>query len=134
MNLIKLIQFKSLGDDRGQLISLETNKNIPFEIKRVYYIYDTLAGVRRGFHAHKQLEQVLVCTYGSCHILLDDGKTKQTVKLDRPDQGLYVGTMLWREMYDFSPNCILTVLASELYSEEDYIRDYELFMTKVNHA
>ena len=128
MSLIKLIQLNSHGDDRGQLISLEANKNIPFAIQRVYYIYNTLPGVRRGFHAHKTLEQVLVCTHGHCSILLDDGSNKETTTLDRPDKGLYIGAMLWREMYDFSPGCVLTVFASEYYKESDYIRNYQQFL------
>ena len=128
MSLIKLIQLNTHGDERGQLISLEANKNIPFAIQRVYYIYNTLPGVRRGFHAHKTLEQVLVCTHGHCSILLDDGSNKEITTLDRPDKGLYIGAMLWREMYDFSPGCVLTVFASEYYKESDYIRSYDRFL------
>lgn len=131
MSLIKCIPLNSLGDDRGLLISLESNKNIPFDIKRVYYIFNTLPGVRRGFHAHKKLEQLFVCTSGSCNVLLDDGKNKQTTTLDRPDIGLHVGTMLWREMYDFSSDCVLMVLASEHYNEADYIRNYDDFVEEI---
>ncbi len=128
---IKTIQFNIIADERGQLISIESNKNIPFNIKRVYYLFGTQAGVGRGFHAHKELEQVLVCTSGSCTILLDDGEKKQTFKLDRPDQGLYISSLLWREMHDFSPDCVLTVFASEHYNESDYIRDYDEFLAEI---
>jgi len=134
MSLIKLIQLKSHGDDRGQLISLEGNRNIPFNIKRVYYIYETLTDVRRGFHAHKSLEQILICIYGSCSILLDDGDKKETIRLNTPNVGLYIGAMLWREMFDFSKECVLMVLASEHYKEEDYIRNYTRFLEELECA
>ncbi len=122
---VKTIKFDALGDHRGSLIALEANKSIPFDIKRVYYIYGTKAGVRRGYHAHKSLEQVLVCTSGSCKILLDNGCEKNIVKLDSPVNGLYVGQMIWREMFDFTPDCVLMVLASNHYDEDDYIRNYD---------
>ena len=128
MSIIKSIQFYPLGDFRGQLISLESHKNIPFDIKRVYYIYNTTAGVSRGFHAHKKLEQVLVCTSGRCKILLDDGRKKQITDLDSPMKGLYVGALLWHELYDFSMVCVLMVLASDCYDEADYIREYDKFL------
>lgn len=134
MSLIKNIQFHSLGDERGQLISLESHRNIPFEIKRVYYMFNTTAGVRRGFHAHKELEQVLVCTSGSCKVLLDDGQKRQITELDSSVKGLYLGTLLWHEMYDFSLDCVLMVLASNYYDEEDYIRCYEKFIEVLNHV
>ena len=119
------------GDLRGQLVSLEEKKEIPFDIKRVYYIYDTLSGVRRGFHAHKALKQLLICVHGSCKILLDDGSEKEIVVLDKPYEGIFVESDMWREMYDFSPDAVLLVLASEVYNEEDYIRDYDLFLEYV---
>ena len=119
------------GDSRGQLVSLEEKKEIPFDIKRVYYIYDTLPGVRRGFHAHKALKQLLICVHGSCKILLDDGSEKEIVVLDKPYEGIFVESDMWREMYDFSPDAVLLVLASEVYNEEDYIRDYDLFLEYV---
>ena len=125
---IELIDFKIKGDDRGSLIALESNKNIPFEIKRVYYIFGTKENVIRGKHAHKRLKQVAVCLNGSCKFRLDDGTQKKTVTLDTPTQGLIIREMIWREMYDFSEDCVLMVLASELYEEDDYIRDYEVFL------
>jgi dTDP-4-dehydrorhamnose 3,5-epimerase-like enzyme len=124
---VEIINFDTKGDDRGNLISLEQNKNIPFDIKRVYYIFDTKSGIRRGFHAHKNLNQVLVCILGSCKILLDDGKKKVEIKLDSPNKGLVIKSMIWREMFDFSNDCVLLVLADEVYDEKDYIRDYQEF-------
>ncbi len=127
MNLT-MINFTAHGDSRGQLVAIEQLRDIPFEIKRIYYIYDTLPDVRRGFHAHKKLKQVLVCTSGKCKILLDDGREKKTVMLDKPTEGLLVTGCIWREMYDFSPGAVLMVLASEYYDEADYIRDYDTFL------
>lgn len=132
MSLIRRIHFDSFGDDRGHLIALEGNRNIPFEIKRVYYIFNTSADIRRGFHAHKKLEQVLICTSGTCNILLDDGKQKETVQLSHPSMGLFIGTMLWHEMYDFSVDCVLMSLASDYYNEADYIRHYNDFINELN--
>ncbi len=125
-------EFQSHGDDRGQLIALEACKDIPFEIRRVYYIFDTKQGVRRGFHAHKNLEQILICVHGSCKILLDNGAEKQVVVLDKNNEGLYIANNMWREMFDFSPDAVLLVLASQPYDESDYIRDYKAFLEFVN--
>lgn len=97
-------------------------------------MYDTVDGVRRGFHAHKCLEQILICIHGSCKILLDNGKEKEIVSLDKPYEGLYVSNDMWREMYDFSPDAVLMVLASEFYDESDYIRDYDEFIKYVNRT
>ena len=130
MELIKY-QFKEHGDARGELIAIESGKEIPFSIKRVYYIYGVGEGVRRGYHAHKKLEQVLICMHGSCKVLLDDGRERAEVLLDSPAQGLYVGHAVWREMFDFSPDAVLVVLASELYDESDYIREYPAFLRYV---
>jgi len=127
----KAIEFNVLGDDRGSLISLEQNKNIPFDIKRVYYIYGTKENVRRGFHSHKKLKQIAVCVNGSCKFLLDDGKEKKNILLDSPNKGLLIEDMIWREIYDFSNDCVLMVLADEFYDEDDYIRDYQKFIDKV---
>lgn len=123
----KKLTFLTKGDERGNLIALEENKNIPFDIKRVYYIFDTKNGVRRGFHAHKNLQQVLICVNGSCDILLDDGKEKSIIKLENRNEGLFIEKMVWREMFNFSADCVLMVLASDYYDEKDYIRDYNEF-------
>ena len=127
MQVIKYV-FQPHGDDRGQLIALEEFKDIPFHIKRVYYMYDTAPGVVRGKHAHKNLEQILVCIHGSCKIRLDNGKEKKVVPLEKTYEGLYVANDLWIEMFYFSEDAVLMVLASELYDESDYIRDYDEFL------
>lgn len=123
--------FQPHGDDRGMLIALEEYKDIPFHIKRVYYMYDTTEGVVRGKHAHKKLEQILVCIYGSCKVKLDNGKEKKIINLEKPYEGLYISNLMWREMFDFTPNTVLLVFASELYDEEDYIREYQEFLKLV---
>lgn len=125
---IELLTFDIHGDDNGSLISLEQNKNIPFDIKRVYYIFDTKEGVRRGKHAHKNLKQVAIAIKGSCQFLLDDGKQQETILLDMPGVGLLIDSGTWREMYDFSNDCVLMVLANNFYDESDYIRNYEEFI------
>jgi dTDP-4-dehydrorhamnose 3,5-epimerase-like enzyme len=125
------INFETKGDKRGSLISLEENKNIPFDIKRVYYIFGTKPKVRRGFHAHKKLQQILIVISGSCKILLDNGKSKESILLNSPSKGLLIKEMIWREMYDFSPDCVLLVLASDFYNESDYIRKYEDFIKDI---
>lgn len=123
--------FASHGDARGQLVALEEGIDIPFPIKRVYYIFDTKEGVRRGFHAHQDLEQMLVCVRGSCKVLLDDGRSKVVVHLKEPTKGLYIGEGIWREMFDFSSDAVLLVLASKPYNEDDYIRDYDTFLHSI---
>lgn len=133
MKITKLT-FQSHGDERGQLIALEEFKNIPFDIKRVYYMFDTVEGVTRGKHAHKSLQQVLICTHGSCKIKLDNGTETAVVLLDNPCEGLYVSNAMWREMYDFAPGSVLMVLASELYDEADYIRNYDEFLKYVKEC
>lgn len=130
MQVIKYA-FQQHGDERGMLVALEEHKDIPFEIKRVYYMYDTKEGVRRGFHAHKNLEQILVCVSGSCKVLLDNGSERKVVSLETPYEGLYISNSMWREMYDFSEDAVLLVLASDYYKEEDYIRDYDEFKNLV---
>ena len=124
---IKTYSFEPHGDDRGQLVALEEYKDFPFAVKRVYYIYDTLKDVVRGHHAHKCLKQVLLCVHGSCKIHLDNGHETAEVLLDKPNEGLYIENDMWREMYDFSSDAVLLVLASELYDESDYIRNYDDF-------
>lgn len=129
MQVIKYV-FQPHGDERGQLVALEEFKDIPFCIKRVYYMYDTASDAVRGRHAHKSLEQVLICVRGSCKILLDNGTEKKVVPLEKPYEGLYVANV-WHEMYDFSPDAALLVLASQFYDESDYIRDYDEFLAYV---
>lgn len=130
MQVIKYV-FQPHGDERGQLVALEEFKDIPFRVKRVYYMYDTVKGVIRGKHAHKMLEQILICIHGSCKIRLDNGKEQKVIPLEKPYEGLYVPNFMWREMYDFSSDAVLMVLASELYNESDYIRNYDEFLQTI---
>lgn len=130
----KKIRFQLHGDARGQLVALEEMKDVPFKIKRVYYMYDTIDGITRGFHAHKNLQQILICIHGSCKIRLDNGFEKEIIQLDKPYEGLYVTNNMWREMFDFSPDAVLMVLASELYDEADYIRNYDEFIKFVREG
>ncbi len=127
-----LIDFPVHGDHTGSLVALEKGEDFPFEIKRVYYIWGTDRNVTRGHHAHRQLEQVIVCTSGSCDFILDNGKERETVHLDSPTQGLHIKNNIWREFTNFSPGCVVMVLASEHYDEADYIRNYEEFLKEVN--
>ena len=130
MQIVKYV-FQPHGDERGMLVALEEFKDIPFRIKRVYYMYDTAEGVVRGHHAHRRFEQILVCIHGSCKIHLDNGRETKEVPLEKPYEGLYIANNIWREMYDFSPDAVLMVLASEVYDERDYIRDYDEFQALV---
>ena len=132
MQVVKYM-FQPHGDERGQLIALEEFNDIPFRIKRVYYMYDTASGVVRGHHAHKSLQQILVCIHGACKVRLDNGKEKKIINLEKPYEGLYISNDMWREMYDFTEDAVLMVLASEIYREEDYIRDYDEFLDFIKH-
>jgi dTDP-4-dehydrorhamnose 3,5-epimerase-like enzyme len=127
----RLIEFKILGQTTSPLVSLESNKNVPFAIARIYYLFGTRRGITRGGHAHKTLKQLLVCVRGRCRIRLDDGTTKEEHLLDRPEVGLYTDSMIWGDLYDFSEDCVLLVLADQPYEESDYIRNYEEFRKQV---
>lgn len=133
MSLVKLIDVPSFGDERGGLVAIESNQSIPFEIKRLYYIFNTALDKPRGFHAHLDLKQVAICLKGSCRFILDDGIKKEEVILDSPLQGLVIESLTWREMHDFSEDCVLLVLASEHFDENDYIRDYQKFLRVVHN-
>ena len=128
MSLLQFVNFPPLGDDRGSLVALEANKTVPFDIKRVYYIFGTQKDVARGFHAHINLKQVAVCVTGKCRMIIDDGKERAETWLDSPTKGLLINDLVWREMHDFSNDCVLLVLASQHYDESDYIRDYSDFL------
>ena len=132
MGLVNLIDLPMLGDDRGLLISLENKISIPFDIKRIYYIYGTKHGVSRGFHAHKKLKQVAIVVSGSCRFRLDNGKEQADITLNNPAQGLLIESFMWREMHDFSDDCVLMVVADQLYDESDYIREYDEFLRMAN--
>ena len=120
------ISLQTKADARGTLIVLETGKEVPFLIRRSYFIYD-VKGASRGFHAHKKLEQVCVCVNGSCTLRLDDGKHVTEYKMDDPSKAVYIGPMVWREIHDFTEDCIFMVYASDVYDESDYIHYYEDF-------
>ena len=122
------INFQKHGDDRGNLVVAEYEKEIPFVVKRIYYIYGVSDDKRRGFHSHKELKQVYIAISGSLKVMLDDGKKQEIVTLNNPAKGLYIGHNVWREIYDFSNDAILLVLASEKYSEKDYIRNHDEFL------
>lgn len=124
----KLIEMPVHGDRRGKLVAVEALQDVPFEIKRGYYMFDTLPNESRGFHAHKNLEQIIIAMDGACRFVLDDGKNREEVLLNRPNVALYIGPGMWREMHDFSYGCKLVVLASEHYDEKEYIRSYDEFL------
>lgn len=119
---------------RGLLAVFEYGENCPFEVKRTYCIIDVPEGVERGFHAHKHLEQICVCLKGSCEFDLDDGKQKVTLRLDSPRKGIYLPNAIWHVMKNFSKDCVLLVLASDHYDENDYIRDYDEFLNFIKDA
>jgi len=131
---MSIILHKVLGDHRGQLVAIEGKDDVPFEIKRVFYIYSTQQGVSRGNHSHYKTKQYLIAVNGSCKVTLDDGKTKQTFDLDESNKGLFQDALIWGTMHDFSDNCVLLVLASEHYNEPDYISDYQFFLKAVNNS
>ncbi len=123
-----------LGDDRGKLVALESQKQVPFEIKRVFYIYDAQKNVSRGEHSHYTTRQYLIAVSGSCTVVLDNGKNKATYKLDSPEKGVLQEVLVWGAMHDFSEDCVLLVLADRYYDESDYIRDYQDFLDVINEA
>ena len=124
----RIIELPKISNPQGNLTFVESDNHIPFDIKRVYYVYDVPGGAERGGHAHKELHQLIIAMSGSFDITLDDGKNKKKFHLSRSYYGLYVCPMIWREMDNFSSNSVLMVLASNKYSEEDYYRDYDDFM------
>ena len=128
----KIIDLPIIEDRRGNLTFIEGGQHIPFDIKRVYYLYDVPGGSHRGGHAHKDLHQLLIAMSGSFDILLDDGRTKFKYHLNRSYYGLYIPPMIWREIDNFSSGSVCMVLASEHFSEDDYYRDYEQFRIASN--
>ena len=128
VNDSRIIQLPKIADPRGNLSIIEQIKHIPFEIKRVHWIYDVPGGESRGAHAHKELSQLIIAASGSFTVTLDDGKCKRSFFLNRPYQGLYVKPGMWRDLEDFSSGAVCMVLASEVYKEEDYIKDYKEFL------
>ncbi len=125
---ISKLSLQTIGDSRGMLVVAENGKEIPFLVKRIYYMYGVDDDKRRGFHAHKNLQQLMICVSGKCTVMLTDGVEKQDIVLDRPYDAIYINDCIWREMYDFSKDAVLLVLASENYDEADYIRNYDDFI------
>lgn len=121
----KFIKFKQLGDERGHLVVIEGNEDVEFDIKRVFYIYGSDPDVVRGQHANRDTEFVLINVCGTSKVRVDDGKEEKVYVLDKPHEGVYIPKMVWKDMYDFSEDSILLVLASEHYDGDEYIRDYE---------
>lgn len=124
----KLIPSEGHHNATGQLFVFENLKTIPFKIKRVFYIANCKGNITRGMHANIKTQMYLICIKGSCKFLLDDSQYKEIVELNNPEIGLYIGTYVWRKMFDFSEDCILMVLASEFYDANEYIRNYEDFL------
>lgn len=124
----KIIELPKIIDPRGNLTVAEENKNVPFDIKRAYWVYDVPGGECRGGHAHKQCLEFIVAVSGSFHVTLDNGKEKTTYLLNHPWQGLLVDTGVWRTLDDFSSGAVCMVLASEKFEEEDYIREYDDYL------
>ena len=129
----RIIDLPKITDPRGNLTFIESNRHVPFDFKRVYYLYDFPGGAERGGHAHKDLHQLIIAMSGSFDVLLDDGdgKDKKRFHLNRSYNGLYVCPMIWREIDNFSSGSVCMVLASNLYDEEDYYREYEAFLRAV---
>lgn len=128
MQNIKIIQLPKISDPRGNLSVIE-NETIPFPIKRVYYLYDVPSGAHRGGHAHKEQLELLIAVSGSFDVILDDGKNKQRITLNKPNEGLLIPTMIWRELENFSSGSVCLVIASGEFLEEDYIRGYDTFVS-----
>ena len=127
-----LVDFKTIHDPRGDLTVLENLKDIPFEIKRIYYLNNVSPGSSRGFHAHKKLKQMAICLAGTCRFVMDNGIKKEEFVLSKFNQAILIDPMIWHEMHDFSKNCVLLVLADDFYDEKDYIRDYSIFLKSIN--
>lgn len=127
-----MVQLQNYSDDRGFLVALEDQKDVPFSIRRIYYIFGTSESVQRGFHAHINLTQLAIVIRGTCKFVLDDGVERREVLLNNPAEGMLIESMIWREMHDFSDDCVLMVLADSHYDEADYIRDYDEFIEKIS--
>ncbi|WP_434782240.1 sugar 3,4-ketoisomerase [Ferrovum myxofaciens] len=128
IDLCKIVELPKISDPRGNLTFIEANRHIPFDIKRVYYLYDVPGGGERGGHAHKALHQLIIAMSGSFDILIDDGRKEKRVHLNRSYYGLYICPMIWRELDNFSSGSVCMVLASAYFDELDYYRDYEEYV------
>lgn len=128
---VRLVDLPKISDPRGNLTFIESNRHVPFDCRRVYYLYDVPGGEGRGGHAHKELQALIIAASGSFEVTVDDGARRRTFFLNRSYTGLYVPPMVWRELSDFSSGSVALVLASENYAEDDYHRDYEVFLGDV---
>jgi hypothetical protein len=126
----KLLDLETHSDNRGSLVAIESPKHIPFDIKRIYYLFDN-KGYQRGSHAHKNLKQIYIAIAGSCKIEFDNGNEKFEYILNNPTQGLLIDEVIWRNIKDLTPDCILLVLADDIFKEDDYIRSYEEFLNYI---
>lgn len=124
----RVIDFEIHPDERGKLTSLSSSKEIPFEIKRLYYTWDMPKEAIRGGHAHRNLDEVVICLHGFCDFVLDDGKETLTIHLDRPNKGIYIPAHLWRDFRNFSSDCVVILMASDYFHPEDHIKDYNEFL------
>jgi dTDP-4-dehydrorhamnose 3,5-epimerase-like enzyme len=134
VDLCRLIEFHTVSDARGSLTSTEARSQIPFEIKRVFYIYNVPVGSQRGGHSHREMEEVVIAAAGSFDILLDDGQETKLIHLSDSSQGLYIHPSVWRELKNFSGGAVCLALASHAYDKDDYVRDYELFRSAQSEA
>ena len=133
LNGVQMLEFPQHGDERGHLVVVEGLRNIPFEIKRMFYIYGSDPHVVRGRHANRKSEFVLINVAGQSKVRVDDGRGNEAVfSINRPHTGLYLPTMIWKDMYDFSEDSVLLVLSNESYDPDEYIRDYDAFVQEVN--
>lgn len=130
----QVIQFSDLGDDRGKLVVIEGGQAIPFEIQRVFYIYGSDSTVVRGKHANRESEFVLINVAGKSKVRLTDGIEELIIELNKPMMGVYIPKMIWKDMYDFSPDSVLLVLASTHYDSKEYIRDYDEYLNIIKHC
>lgn len=130
----RLLEFPKIADHRGNLSFVENDRHVPFAVRRVFYVYDIPSGEQRGAHAHRALEQVIICLSGGVEVSLDDGRERRTVRLNRPWQGLYVPPLVWAAEGNFDPGTVYLVLASAPYDERDYLRDYDEFLAVVGGA
>ena len=134
LDLCRILELPRITDPRGNLTFIEAGRHVPFDIRRVYYLYDVPGGAERGAHGHRALHQLMVATSGSFDVQLDDGKEKRTFHLNRGYVGLYISPMIWRELTNFSSGAVCMVLASEYYDESDYFRDYGDFLRAARGA
>ena len=134
MSLVRWVDFKPINDSRGEMTVIEAKHDVPFEIKRIYYLTNLSPNLSRGYHAHKKLQQLAVCLVGKCRVLLDNGSKKTWVDLSDKNKAIEIKPMIWHEMHDFSDDCVFLVMANDKYDEDDYIRDYNEFLIKAKNG